>query len=121
MAIQQTTWKPNTCDCEIVYEWDDALPSEQVLATLIKVNRRGDEHANIIDASLISTLREEVHRFEVATELTIADGWDEDHFTATWDPGRTLTITIPDATKSNKVSLQAAIAVQVGLGLVLVK
>lgn len=121
MAIQQTIWKPNTCDCEIVYEWDDALPSDQVLFTLIAVNHRGDEHANVIDGSLISTLHEEVNRLQVATQMVIDDGFDEDHFTYSWDPGRTLTITIPDASKSDKLALQAAIAVQVGLGLVLVK
>jgi hypothetical protein len=33
--IQKTKWKPDTCTCEFVYEWDDSLPNDQVVHTLV--------------------------------------------------------------------------------------
>lgn len=29
MAIQTTRWSPDTCNCVILYQWDDALPDDQ--------------------------------------------------------------------------------------------
>lgn len=28
MALKRTTWRPDTCGCEIEYEWDDAVPAD---------------------------------------------------------------------------------------------
>lgn len=28
MAMQRSRWKPDTCGCEVVYEWDDTQPLE---------------------------------------------------------------------------------------------
>jgi hypothetical protein len=27
--IKRTLWKPDTCDCEVEYEWDDKIPAAE--------------------------------------------------------------------------------------------
>lgn len=33
--IQTTRWKPDTCDCELEYSWDDSVPQEDRVHALI--------------------------------------------------------------------------------------
>lgn len=40
--MHKNTWRPDTCGCEIEYEWDDAVPAEQRVHTPVKVT--GCEH-----------------------------------------------------------------------------
>jgi hypothetical protein len=36
--IQKTKWKPDTCECVYVYEWDDTLPNDQIVHTLVEAD-----------------------------------------------------------------------------------
>lgn len=39
MTIQKTLWSPDTCACQIEFEWDDSVPQElrtHTVATIVK-------------------------------------------------------------------------------------
>lgn len=44
MAIQKTLWRPDTCDCEIIYEWDDSLASELRVHTISSIPKKCSFH-----------------------------------------------------------------------------
>jgi hypothetical protein len=46
MALRTQTWRPDTCDCVIVQEWDDSLPQDQIVINPISINRCA-AHQNI--------------------------------------------------------------------------
>src|SRR3990167_6974787 len=35
--INQTTWRPDTCDCEVIYQWDSNVLPEQRIHIFISV------------------------------------------------------------------------------------
>jgi len=36
---QYTTWRPDTCDCELTYEWDDSLPLNKRTHAIHTINK----------------------------------------------------------------------------------
>jgi hypothetical protein len=46
MAIKITTWRPDTCECEIEYEWDDNGVDENKVHTLKKFNKVCQAHSS---------------------------------------------------------------------------
>ena len=47
--IHKNIWKPDTCDCEIEYEWDDSVLTEQRVHTVSKIIKCCDAHKNLTD------------------------------------------------------------------------
>lgn len=45
-----TTWKPDTCECELHYEWDDAVPTEERIHTPV-------EQVTTHDGTIVQTTR----------------------------------------------------------------
>ena len=45
MTIQHTTWSPDTCKCEIEYEWDDTVSQELRTHNVSKVIKACAIHA----------------------------------------------------------------------------
>lgn len=54
--IKTTTWRPDTCDCELEYSWDDILDENTRTHTISKINKAcsyhqiadKDKHYNIV-------------------------------------------------------------------------
>ncbi len=116
MTIKTTRWEPDTCECAVVYEWDDDVPSEQRIHSLSEIINKGPEHAHILDASLYTTVLDENRRKNVmfnivnTTDPEIIPEWE---FTA----GRVLQITFSGNIPNNiKQQLQAAADLQFGSG-----
>ena len=38
-AMQETVWTPDTCDCQVVYEWDDSVPAEERVHTAKRIEK----------------------------------------------------------------------------------
>lgn len=36
MALHKNVWSPDTCGCQIVYEWDDSVPEDERISTAIE-------------------------------------------------------------------------------------
>lgn len=60
MAIQTTTWKPDTCDCKINYTWDDAVPEKERTFSVGEGTKKCAAHSSYKnDADLFAAVLEE--------------------------------------------------------------
>lgn len=57
--LKTTTWKPDTCECEIEYEWDDSVPQEQRTHTIKKVNKMCIHHQGKPDNECFEVVKDE--------------------------------------------------------------
>lgn len=53
MTIQTTNWAPDTCGCQLKYEWDDAVPENQRVTSLSVVNKSCPYHSALLPNQLI--------------------------------------------------------------------
>jgi hypothetical protein len=44
MALHRNLWSPDTCDCQIEYEFDDEVPAEERVHTGKKIVKRCEAH-----------------------------------------------------------------------------
>lgn len=116
--IKVNTWGPDTCTCRVQYQWDDALPQDQQVHTLVAVLHRGEEHAAVLDNSIYAMLREESTRKSKALAVCEQHGIDPDTVRWVFSEGRTLVLTIPALTPALKQTLNYDITAAVGIGLV---
>lgn len=54
MAIQTTTWSPDTCDCELKYEWDDTKNEDERVHSISFVNRSCNSHRNLLPNAVVT-------------------------------------------------------------------
>ena len=47
--IKVTTWRPDTCDCVLSYEWDDTVPQEQRVHIIKRIDSACADHQGEID------------------------------------------------------------------------
>lgn len=76
MAKHITTWKPDTCDCIIHYEWDDSVPAEERVHTPVESVTTHDgrvipRHVCAVHAGTIENAGKEVeHHDKIKEENT---------------------------------------------------
>lgn len=107
--IRKNTWKPDTCDCEIEYEWDDSVPQEQRTHTISNVvkacpahdthNNKEDHFKSVLDENqsknrAIGLVLKNHPEIEKATDV----GWR-------MNPDRSVVIILPDKIKVNADNL----------------
>ena len=51
MTIQKTLWSPDTCGCQIEYEWDDTVPQDQRTHTVSLIVKACPIHSHHTDIS----------------------------------------------------------------------
>jgi hypothetical protein len=54
MKLQTTTWSPDTCDCEIEYQWDDDLPQDERTHTISFVKKGCQNHRNLLPNATVT-------------------------------------------------------------------
>lgn len=128
MTIIQNHFSPDTCSCEIVYEYDDSLPQDRVVLAFHSLIHKGDEHAAIVDASILQAVFEENRRKERALEICRTQGLrtepSEDGTLAaqvawSYTAGRTLALRA-QASTSRRTSIRTACDAALGIGKVTV-
>lgn len=71
--IRRTLWRPDTCACEIEYEWDDALPADQRVHTALRaVPCPAHAGAPTLDAHYADLMDENPRRQRAAARLLAA-------------------------------------------------
>lgn len=45
--IKTTRWQPDTCDCDIEYQWDTDVPQDARIHTVSKINRACKAHEKL--------------------------------------------------------------------------
>ena len=93
MAVQINTFAPETCFCVVQESYDDSIPENRRIHSLLAVLHRGTEHANVQDDSLFPVLVEESNRKRVAVDIAkIATGVSLDRIHWAFTEGRLLQI-----------------------------
>ena len=60
--IRLTGWRPDTCGCDVVYQWDNDLPPGQRVFTVHSVRRRCAAHSGLSDSALLTALLDQNRR-----------------------------------------------------------
>lgn len=142
MAIRITTWRPDTCGCEIQYSWDDAVPQEEREHSLHQVTRACGMHAHLDHPEVYEYVGDEnttknislgiiLDNFEDHTvEVIDNDGVASREFRKSSTPicevnadeliTHTVEITVPTMTDNEKITAQALLDEEFGAGKVLV-
>jgi hypothetical protein len=119
MAIRETTWRPDTCGCEIVYSWDDELPEAVRKHDMSKANRRCAAHASHEDIKVhFDTITEENRRKNIAFEEVkkIIPALTPEFYQWEFDQNRILKIVLNGPTNSEKVAVIDALNTRFGSG-----
>ena len=139
MATTVTTWKPHTCECEVQFSWDPALPTASQVYTFSRLITQGPEHASLSGQALVDALITENRLWNqvvgfaqadsstasiVVTKANPAGGTMKDFapgaFSWSYDAARALHISLPTVSASTKTSIQNALNSQFGAGKVTV-
>lgn len=118
MTQHITTWRPDTCECEVQYSWDDSVPAEERVHSLHKVVKACAEHP--ADAHEVGTDMSQVHVHQKNTHknfsikklgdaLGITDSKEVADIAWRHEDGK-LVLTVPEEHKSNKQLAEAAVA-----------
>ena len=128
MSIVQNTYTPDTCTCELVYQWDDTLPEDQRVLSFHHLLHKGAEHAAIVDSSILQVVFEEKLRKDQVLELCRSkglrtepsgDGKRASQVAWAYTPNRTLALRVR-AMSSKRAAIKNACEALVGSGKVTV-
>lgn len=105
MTIQTTRWRPDTCGCTIDYEWDDSVSQELRVHTVKEISKCIYHQALGLPEAYTAVQEENASKNKALAY--IGDTYSEFSkrlFEIKWrmNPDRTITITLPDALKSDK-------------------
>lgn len=59
MTIKKTLWRPDTCDCQIEYEWDDTQSEDTRTHNLSRIIKPCSIHDGVPDTTIWNTVNEE--------------------------------------------------------------
>ena len=117
VAIKIQNYAPDTCTCVVQESWDDSLPADQVVYSLVSILHRGDEHAAIVDGSLFSVLYEENKRKNKAWNKAIeASGLASGRVVWSFNVARTLQLSFPQDNVSANIKAQIQLWCDSNLG-----
>jgi hypothetical protein len=126
MTVHLQRFQPDTCTCVVLESWDDSVPDDQVVHTMVSIEHRGAEHASILDDSLYGVIRAENVRKNLAIGVCLAAvpelGQDPRQVAWVYTAGRTLLLSFPGVNLSGtlKATLQATCETEFGLGLIVI-
>lgn len=135
MATQITAWRPDTCECEIQFSWDDSIPSESRVHTLHSLVTKCAFHSALSDQSGYDAVKDENiiknsvlgHVLETYPTLVdvAADGSKElkDGIEYEWsfDVNRKLQADFTGVDKATAQAIQASVDLEIGADKVDVK
>lgn len=103
----EQTFYPDTCTCVITESWDTASDPANRLFSLVRIDHRGAEHAQIVDDSLYTTVKEENWRKNRSQQFMMAAAkLQQDQVHWEFDPGRTLLLSAPGLNVSANIKQQ---------------
>jgi hypothetical protein len=123
---QITRWGPDTCECVIEYEWDDAVPDSQRTHTISKIVSKCSAHSKLSDGEthFLNVLDENTTKnkaFEIVKSK--APTLDPDNFKYSFDKDRKLVVDVANLglKASDKTTLLSDLDTKLGTGKVSVK
>lgn len=82
MGIHVTRWRPDTCGCDIEYEWDDALPLESRTLSYHATRKTCAEHAGLSGVALYTAIVDNNQRKNRVHGYLLEDNDLAENFTA---------------------------------------
>jgi hypothetical protein len=118
MAIRETTWRPDTCGCEIVYQWDDSVAEAQRTHEVSGITKRCAAHASHDDQNGFTAVIDENKRKNIAFEEVkkIVPALTPEFFKYEFDGNRVLKITLTGPSQAEKAQIAAALNAKFGSG-----
>lgn len=118
MAIQTTTWHPDTCACIIEYQWDDSVPDAARVHTPSRIVSQCPFHAGLSVADHGAKLFDENPRKNKTLDaiMTQVPAVILDDITWSFDSNRVLNITCPKLTQGQKTAIQNIANNKFGVG-----
>jgi len=122
MVLRETIWRPDTCDCQIVFEWDDREPEDRRTHRLKRVIKRCDIHKAVPLNSLFDVVIEENTRKNLSLGLAqaLVHTLTSDNYKWSFDINRVLVAEFSGLTTSQKKDLQSSCDANFGAGKVVV-
>ena len=142
--IQTTTWRPDTCDCELHYSWDDSVPAEervhkpesvvitssgQTLPTVECQHHVGmvdiEDHHNVVQEENTRKNNIAKHLVETYPELSEVDSGGNmrlraNTFLWSFDSERKLVTSVEGLSDIKKAELQGEVDSKHGVGKVVI-
>ncbi len=137
--IKVTTWRPDTCDCEIEYEWDADLDGSVRTHVLKQINKVCEAHKTLSigeqwNAAMDENTRKNkvlgrvIENFPELTETEIKEDGSEikqlkrgTQYNWSFDKDRNLEVEITGMTPTQKVALKTVTDSEFGVGKVKIK
>lgn len=117
--IHITTWRPDTCGCEIQYAWDDSVPTEQRVHTVHAVLKSCELHPPADVGTLLEDTPVRARNFQkndsikkLADALGITDGKEMAAIQWHHDEDGKLVLTLPDDHKDKMQLAESAVAAE---------
>lgn len=129
MAMKVTRWSPDTCGCQLEYEWDDAVAPESRKHSFKGVVQRCAEHAGtpqtseLYDAVVDENTRKNYTVGDIGDALSWATEQSLERINWAFDGSRVLQISFGGGAvvmAAQKATLQAALDTRFGSGKVVV-
>jgi hypothetical protein len=111
MNLTRTTWRPDTCGCEIVYEWDRDLPAEERVHSAVS-NTKCKVHESIEDVvdHYESVKDENVTKNRVVNKISeLYPAIKPEEIFYEFGEDRKLSITLPESIKDNASHIKSEI------------
>lgn len=113
MALHKNSWRPDTCDCELEYEWDDSVPQEERVTTISSILKACPIHAHHgdnIEGHYSDVLAENQSKNQaiglLVKTLGKLDGGAEE-ISWRFNPDRSIVLSHPALTKQDKETMNA--------------
>lgn len=69
--IKTTLWRPDTCECEIEYQWDSELSEDERVHTVSKIKKGCQYHSKLNEVDCFNTVSEENLRKNIVLKQII--------------------------------------------------
>jgi len=104
MALKQTVWKPDTCGCEVVLEWDDTQDNANRTHSLKQFNKRCAAHDKVNELDDFNAMHDENKRKNLAfgEVKKIIPSLTPEFYEWSFDDERVLTIKLNGPSDADK-------------------
>lgn len=121
MALKTTRWRPDTCGCEVEYQWDDSVPQDQRTHALSRVVKQCANHQGTPAQVFSAVVDENPRKNSVLARAQVALPSQFDaagNFLGTWsyDAARVLRIVTVGLTGNQKRDMQTWCDQNIGVG-----
>ena len=106
--LRTTKWRPDTCGCEIEYEWDDSISDDQRVHSVKNILHPCKAHKNLDSVTHYNTILEENTEKNklVGKVIELDDSLTHKHIEWSYDEQRKIKLSINKESSLSKSDLK---------------